>query len=186
MTLLDIRHLDQRLGIDAELASLAAGQELMADNHYWRMYDLLEVGDIESARQQYAQLDELATRSAALPLDRRRRPRAVRGARRQAHRRRELRAGVTAEADSACTLDAKSMWAGQVFRRRLRRGRVGKLTRVVEQLAASGGHTLGWRAGLGVLRFDAGDTDGARRIYGDRPRPRWVRVACSGSPAWRR
>ena len=169
VTLLDIRHLDLRLGIDAELASLAAGQELMADNHYWRMYDLLEVGDIESARRQYAQLDELATRLGQ-PLYRS----IAAGARglfaeldgkltvAESYAQESLR-----QADSARTLDAKSMWAGQVFRRRLRRGRVGKLTLVVEQLAASGGHTLGWRAGLGVLRFDAGDTDGARRIYGE-------------------
>jgi DNA-binding SARP family transcriptional activator/tetratricopeptide (TPR) repeat protein len=167
VTLLDVRHLDERLAIHAELASLTAGHELMADHHHWRMYDLLERGDLAAAREQHAQLEELAARLRQ-PLYRS----IAAGAR-----------GLFAELDgkltvaercareslryagNARTLDAMSAWAGQEFRRRVRRGRLGTLTRVVEQLAFAGGHKLGWRSALGLLRFDAGDTAGARRIY---------------------
>ncbi len=70
-----------------------------------------------------------------------------------------------AHARQAHTQDALSAWASQVFALRRRQGRLGELRQVVERLAASGGHRLGWASALGVLRLETGDREGARAVY---------------------
>ena len=168
VTLLDIRHLDQRLGIDAELASLAAGQELMADVTTGVCTTCSR--SVTSSRPGSGTPSSTSLRPGWVSRSTARSPPAPAGcsrsstasspspsSRRSHLRRRTAHARSTRRACGRARCSAGAC-AG---------GRVGKLTRVVEQLAASGGHTLGWRAGLGVLRFDAGDTDGARRIYGE-------------------
>jgi DNA-binding SARP family transcriptional activator len=171
VTLLDPSHLPDRLAIDDELTSLApARPEFVAEQCNHRMYDLLELGDIDGARKVHGQLAELA-RSLGQPLY----LSIVAGAR-----------GLFAELDgdlaeaercteesrrhaaSASTLDATSAWAGQVYRRRLLEGdpdRLRELATEAEELVRAGGHKLGWRSGLGVLRFELGDTQTARRLY---------------------
>ncbi len=60
-TLLDVKYLEERLALSEEFCSLAGGHDqLTAESHHWRMYDLLEVGQLEAARNQQAELERLA------------------------------------------------------------------------------------------------------------------------------
>jgi DNA-binding SARP family transcriptional activator/KaiC/GvpD/RAD55 family RecA-like ATPase len=168
VTLLDVRHIDQRLALSEELRSLAGSHaELAAELHHWRLYDLLGVGAVEDARTELDSLEELALQLGQ-PLFRA----LAEGAR-----------GLWAELDGdversercadeslrqarlAHTQDAVSSWASQLYALRRRQRRVGELAPFVERLAGSGGHQLGWLSALGVLRFETGDVDDARRIY---------------------
>ena len=61
--LLHIEHLDERLSLSQELLELAervGERELEALGHHWRIYDLLEAGDVEAARREHGALAELA------------------------------------------------------------------------------------------------------------------------------
>src|SRR5918997_450946 len=61
VTLLDVRHLEQRLELSRELGLLASGhRELAAERHHWRMYDLLEAGELAGARDEQRKLETLA------------------------------------------------------------------------------------------------------------------------------
>jgi hypothetical protein len=130
------------------------------------MYDLLGVRDLSAARSEQAGLEAIASRLGQ-PLFR---SIAV-GARGLWA---ELRGDIELaehcadaflrEARRAHTHDGVSVWASQLFALRWRQGRVAELTPFVERLARSGGHQLGWLSALGVLRFEAGDIEEARRI----------------------
>jgi hypothetical protein len=52
-----------------------------------------------------------------------------------------------------------------MFSLRRRQGRVGEMTELVEELATTGGHLIGWRSAWGVLCVETGDEAGARRAY---------------------
>jgi predicted ATPase len=168
VTLLDVRHIEERLGLSEELSSLAdAHQELVAEHHQWRMYDLLGVGDLDAARRQQVKLEALAVRLGQPLL------RSIAAGARGLWA--ELEGDVELaeryaeellrEARLAHTQDAVSAWASQLFALRRRQGRVAELAPVVERLSGSGGHQLGWLSALGVLRFETGDAQAARRIY---------------------
>jgi DNA-binding SARP family transcriptional activator len=61
--LLHIAHLDERLRLSQELLGLAervGERELEALGHHWRIYDLLEAAEVESARAEHRALVELA------------------------------------------------------------------------------------------------------------------------------
>jgi DNA-binding SARP family transcriptional activator/tetratricopeptide (TPR) repeat protein len=61
--LLHIEHLDERLRLSQELLELAdrvGERELKALGHHWRIYDLLEAGDVESAKHEHRALLVLA------------------------------------------------------------------------------------------------------------------------------
>jgi hypothetical protein len=131
------------------------------------MYDLLAVGALESARREHDDLEALASelgqpllRSLAL---------GSRGLWAELAGDVELAESCAeqslTQALRANSRDALSSWTSQVFALRRRQGRLGELAPAVERLARSGGHQLGWLSALGVLRFDTGDVDGARRIY---------------------
>jgi hypothetical protein len=168
VTLLDVRFAHERLEISARLEHLTAGHpELEAERHQWRMYDLLGIGDFEGAHKEYEDLEKLAAelgqplfRSLAL---------GSRGLWAELDGEVELAERCAAEsfeeAKRAHTRDALSSWASQVFALRRRDGRLSELTSDVERLAGSRGHVIGWRSGLGVLRFETGDVDEARAIY---------------------
>ncbi len=168
VTLLDVRHLEQRLELTDELRTLAGGHhELAAELHHWRFFDLLGVGAIDDARAEMAALEELAARLGQ-PLFRA----LAEGAR-----------GLWAELEGdialsercadeslrqarlAHTQDAVSSWASQLYALRRRQNRVGELEPFIERLARSGGDQLGWLSALGLLRFETGDVEEARRIY---------------------
>jgi DNA-binding SARP family transcriptional activator len=170
VTLLDVRHVDERLGLGEEFASLVDRHphpELEAELQHWRMYDLLTVGDMGGARRAHEALEALAARLGqpllcSLALGARGLWAELAGEEGEAERcaNESLR-----HARSAHTQDAVSSWASQLFALRRRQGRLGELADVVERLAGSGGHQLGWRGALGVLRFETGDVAGARAVY---------------------
>jgi hypothetical protein len=171
VTLLDIEFLDERLRIGDELGALAPGrQEFAAEYRLWRMYDFLELGDIGGARREQARLDEIA-RSLGQPLYRSIAAGAqsllaeLDGDLAEAERASET---SREHAASARTLDATSAWAGQVYRRWLLErdpDRLKDLMADVEALVAGGGHKLGWRSALAMLRLELGDEQGARALY---------------------
>ena len=66
--LLHIAHLDERLALDDELLALAGRigeRELEALGHHWRIYDLLEAGDVEEARARARRAGRARRRSCA-------------------------------------------------------------------------------------------------------------------------
>jgi DNA-binding SARP family transcriptional activator/KaiC/GvpD/RAD55 family RecA-like ATPase len=170
VTLLDVRHIAKRLLLSRELGLLASGhRELAAERHHWRMYDLLCVGDLEGARREQAALEALAE-ALGQPLFR---ALALGGRGLWAELEGHVELSERFAEDSlrqarlAHTQDAVSSWASQLFALRRRQGRVAELGAFVERLAGSGGHQLGWLSALGVLRFETGDKEAARRIYED-------------------
>jgi len=168
VTLLDIRHIEQRLAIGAELSSLGdTHHELTAERHHWRMYDLLSVGEVDAARGEHESLVGLAKRlgqpllrslaegSCSLWAE-------LAGDAERAERHAQV---SFQQAQLAHTQDAVSSWASQLFALRRRQGRVGELGSIAERLAGSGGDQLGWLSALGVLRFETGDPEAARIVY---------------------
>jgi len=168
VTLSDVRHLDERLALSEEFMQLDGGhRELSAECQQWRLYDLLEAGDLAGGRREQARLDALAKelgqplfRSIAagwhglwaeLDGD-------VEAAERYAEE--CLRQGQRAH-----TRDASSTWAAKLLMLRARQGRLAELTPVVERLAATGASRAGWALALALVRADAGDLDAAREIY---------------------
>jgi DNA-binding SARP family transcriptional activator len=169
VTLLDVRHVEQRLELSEEFATLSGGgghQQRAAARHYWRMYTLLEVGDLDAARREHAELEASAGRLGKPLL--RSIAAGARGLWAQLAGDIELAERCADEflheAHLAHTRDAVSVWASQLLALRRRQGRLAELMPFVERLADSGGHQLGWLSALGVLRFEAGDIEEARRI----------------------
>ncbi len=173
VTLLDVRHIERRLALERELRALALEhRELLAERHHWHMYDLLHVGAMDAARAEHDKLLRLA-RELGQPLFRS----LAEGAsglwaelagdfeRAEHHAEASLRA-----AQEAHTGDAISSWASQLFALRRYQGRVGELTEVVERLVAKGGYQLGWRSALGVLYYETGNLEGARRCFAEEVR----------------
>jgi DNA-binding SARP family transcriptional activator len=173
VTLLDVRHIVQRLEVGRELVSLAdIPDELAAEGHHWRMYDLLEIGELESARREQAELERLAGKLGQPLL------------RSLAYGAKGLWAELDGEAEQAerwadeslrqaklaHNADAVSSWGSQMFALRRRQGRVREMAPVVESIVAAGGRPLGWLAALGVLRMETGDRAGARALYDDEMR----------------
>lgn len=168
ITLLDVRHIEQRLAVGEELRSIAGGhEELAAEAHHWRMYDLLGVGELEAARREHADLERLAEklgqpllRSLAL---------GARGMWSELAGDDELAEQWADEsfrlAKLAHTGDASSSWGSQMFALRRRQGRLAELAPLAEAVVAAGGGTLGWVSALGVLRLETGDEAGARALY---------------------
>jgi len=131
------------------------------------MYDLLGVGERDLAREQVDQLDAIARRlrqplllalaTGALGLFAE-----LDGDFEQADRYAE---GFRTFAEAARMRDAESSWASQVFTQRRREGRVSEMEHSVRQLMTTGGHQLGWRACWGLLCFETGNEEGARRAF---------------------
>jgi hypothetical protein len=168
ITLLDIRNIEERLELGAELGSLVGGhEELAAEGHHWRMYDLLGVGDLVRARSEYAELERLAEKLGqpllrSLALGARGLWAELSGDAEQAE---QWADESLRQAKLAHTHDAKSSWGSQVFAMRRRQGRIAELAPLVQSLVASGGRPLGWLGALGVLRMETGDEPAAREIY---------------------
>ncbi|MGH2943381.1 MAG: ATP-binding protein, partial [Solirubrobacteraceae bacterium] len=168
-TLLDIRHLDERLRLSEELMRLRVGHpELLAERHHWRLYDLLESGDVAAARAEQPRLEALAERmrqpqwhSVAIgwrgiwaELD---------GDVEEAERCAEecLRAGQRAHMK-----DAPSTWVGKLVMLRRRQGRLNELAGVVQRFVdGADTRNTGWQSALGLILLESGDEAGARAIY---------------------
>jgi DNA-binding SARP family transcriptional activator len=169
-TLLDVRHIDQRISLDEELARLAAGQVQAAGwVHQWRMYDLLGIGQIDAARGESAELARLADKLGqpllcSMALGARGLWAELADDAEQAERSADesLR-----HAKIAHTHDAVSSWGSQMFALRRRQGRIAELLSLAQSLVDAGGGPLGWLSALGVMRLETGDEAGARAIYAE-------------------
>jgi hypothetical protein len=168
VTLLDVRHLDERLALGEELMWLDTGhREMSAERHLWRLYDLFTVGDLEAARGEQVQLEALA-KELRQPLFQ---SMAVgwRGLWAELAGDVELAERCAEEclrhAQRAHAQDAVSTWAAKLFTMRRRQGRLAELTSVAERLARGGGRRAGWASALALIRAEAGDANGARAIY---------------------
>jgi DNA-binding SARP family transcriptional activator len=168
ITLLDARHLEERLELSSEAASLAeAHEELATEAHYWRMYDLLGVGKLEAAEQECQLLEDLAERLGqpvllSLAAGARGLWEEIAGHEEQAER---CANDSLRYARLAHTYDAESSWGAQMFALRRRQGRLDELSDRVVEIVRQGGTPLGWRSALGVLRLETNDASAARAIY---------------------
>jgi len=167
-TLLDVRHIDERLALSEELRSLARGDdELEAEAHHWRMYDLLESGALGAARGEHAELERLADKLGqpllrSIALGARCLFAELEGddaaAERWSEESRRLAKLAHAE-------DALSSWGARMFALRRRQGRLAEMAPLAETVVKSGGRPLGWLAALALIRLETGDEPAARAAY---------------------
>ncbi|HEV2754040.1 MAG TPA: hypothetical protein VGV36_09445, partial [Solirubrobacteraceae bacterium] len=168
VTLLDLRHLDERLSLSDELMRLDSGhRELSAERHQWRLYDMLEAGDLEEAQREQLQLETLAKELRQPLFD----SIAVgwRGTLAELAGDVELAERCAEEClrhgQRASTQDAVSTWAAKLLMLRRRQGRLAELTPIAERLAGGGARGTGWPSALALMHAEAGDEDAARAIY---------------------
>jgi len=167
-TLMDIRHLDERLALSEEFMKIRGGhRELLIERHHWRLYDLLETGDVAAAR---ADLEPFAATAkdmrqpqwqsivsgwrgifAELEGD-------VAAAERSAEE-------TLADGRRAYMRDALATWAGKLLMLRLREGRLPELAPAIERLVpGADGVRVGWRSTWGVILAQTGRVEEARAI----------------------
>ena len=168
VTLLHIEHLDERLALIDEVLALAGQHRaLQAEAHHWRLIDLLELGEVETARRDHAVLASLATQLrqpllqclavgwqgvfAHLDGD-------VEEAERVARESFEL-------ARRAQVRHATSSLASMVFTLRRQQGRIAELLPTMESLIGGRSASPTWSAALALGRVEAGDVEAGRRRY---------------------
>ncbi len=167
-TLLDVRHLDERLALSAEFMGLCAGhRELLVERCHWRLYDLLEHADVDAALAEQPRLEALAQelrqpqwRSIALGW--RGLWAEIAGDVAHAERCAEecLRHGR-----QAGLKDAVSTWAAKLVMLRRRQGRFDELAPVVQRLARGDVRRTGWRCAHGLILAETGEEAAAWAIY---------------------
>jgi DNA-binding SARP family transcriptional activator len=168
VTLLDVRYVRERLELSGELAALVGGShEIAAEHHHWREYDLLAVGDLDEARREHAELEALAERLnqpvyRAIVLSARGLWAELEG---DVERAEHWAAASRRYLEAAHMQDAESSFGSQVFAQRRHQGAIGDLEPLVRRLAETGGHQIGWRSALGVLLFETGRPEEARKVY---------------------
>ena len=166
-TFLHIEHLLERLAVSAEWLELARktghrDQEALALN--WRIYDLLELGDVDVAWQHYEDLEELAETL--------RQPLYLNFAASSAFKWLEM-AGRFAEAEAkaaeaysyatrAEATFAASLFGGQLYGLRHDQGRLGEVLRLVGPLVGDKPKLAVWRAGIVLARAEMGEIDQAQ------------------------
>jgi predicted ATPase len=169
--LLGIEHVTERLAVIDEAIAIAerlAAHELAALALHWRIYDLVELGDLAAARRSHERLEALArelhqplyTHSA---LAWRGEWAHVAGRLDEAERihRESLRI-----AEAAGAPEARGFFLTQLFAVRRDQGRLGELVGAVERLAAQPGSVgVVWRAPLPVVLLQAGERERARAAY---------------------
>ena len=169
--LLGIEHLDARLELIDEAVALAerlGAHEVAALALHWRIYDLVELGDLAAAKRSHARLEALArqlhqplyTHSA---LAWRGEWAHVAGRLDEAERihRESLRI-----AEAAGAREARGFFLTQLFAVRRDQGRLGELAGAVGRLAAQPGSVgVVWRAPLPVVLLQAGERERAREAY---------------------
>ena len=138
-TLLDVRHLDERLALSAEFTQLRVEhRELLAERHHWRLYDLLEAGDLAAARAEQARLEASPPSPCASRSGTARRVGLARPVGRAGRRRRRRPSAAPRSASRTAGArtcgDALSTWAAKLLMLRRRQGRLGELADVVERL----------------------------------------------------
>ena len=169
--LLGIEHLDERLQLIDEAVALAErleAHEVAALALHWRIYDLVELGDLAAAKRSHARLEALArqlhqplyTHSA---LAWRGEWAHIAGRLDEAERihRESLRI-----AEAAGAREARGFFLTQLFAVRRDQGRLGELAGAVGRLAAQPGSVgVVWRAPLPVVLLQAGERERAREAY---------------------
>jgi hypothetical protein len=168
-TMLDVRHLDERLTLSEEFMQLRVGRrELLAERLHWRLHDLLEGADVEAARAAQPRLEALAKDM--------RQPQwhsIVAGWRGMWA---ELAGDVTAAGryaeeclqygQRAGMKDALSTWTAMLLMLRRRQGRLGDLAGAVQRLVRGADmRKMGWRGALGLILAETGNEDAAGVIY---------------------
>ncbi len=169
--LLDIDHVEERLAVIDEALAVAerleAG-ELVALALHWRIYDLLELGEVEQAGHAYERLRALANElhqplysHAALAW------RAVsahlNGQFEEAERiaRESLRI-----AEAAGAPEARAFFLTQLFAVRREQGRLAELVDPLERLSRLPGPVgVSWRSTLPFILVEAGEPERARVAY---------------------
>ena len=169
--LLDIEHAPERLATIDEAVAVAeriGAGEVAALALHWRIFDLVELGDLAAAKASHARLEALAlelhqplyTHSA---LAWRGEWAHVAGRLDEAERihRESLRV-----AEAAGSPDARGFFLTQLFAVRRDQGRLGELLDPVERLARQRG-AIGviWRAPLPLVLLQAGERERAREAY---------------------
>ena len=169
--LLDIEHASERLATIDEAVAIAeriGAGEVAALALHWRIFDLVELGELAAAKASHARLEALAlelhqplyTHSA---LAWRGEWAHVAGRLDEAERihRESLRV-----AEAAGSPDARGFFLTQLFAVRRDQGRLGELLDPVERLARQHG-AIGviWRAPLPLVLLQAGERERAREAY---------------------
>jgi tetratricopeptide (TPR) repeat protein len=164
--LLHIRFLDERLAVGSEMLALvgdASREEHAAHALHWRLYDLFELGDMETARREHAQLVELAERLRqplyqhfAAAWEAKWAETAGRFAEAE-----ELALRSLHYAERAHMAYAHSNYAGQLFGLRRDRGELGRLPAEVREHIGERPRLPVWRAGMVCALLDAGQHERA-------------------------
>ena len=165
--LLHIAHLDERLALARDVIALN-DPELVALGRWWYVFDLMEAGRIEEAREQHEALANLAD-ELRQPLFRHfaavwdvvwaqmaDRPADIERLAERAHA-----LGVGAAAP-----DAGMIRLAQLMALRLQQGRLPEYLQAVEPLAAEQEHLPAWRAALAVGLLVSGQRERGEALYG--------------------
>jgi tetratricopeptide (TPR) repeat protein len=168
--LLHTEFLDERLAVGAEMLELA--RESRRDEHvatalHWRLYDLFELGDMDTARREHALLVELAERLKqplyqhfAAAWEAKWAETAGRFAEAEELAKRSLH-----YAERAHMAYAHSNYAGQLFGLRRDRGELAQLPEEVREHIGERPRLPVWRAGMICARLDAAQHERARADF---------------------
>ncbi|MDA0183283.1 protein kinase [Solirubrobacter phytolaccae] len=183
--LLHVEHLEERLDLAREI--IAVGHpELTALGRWWYVYDLLEAGELEAAREQHAALVQLAD-ELRQPLFRHfaaawdvvwaqiaDRPADVE----------RLAEHAFALGTRAAAPDAAMIRATQLMALRIQQGRLREYLDAVAPLAREFPHLAGWRGALALGLLIAGEREEGTAVYAaladdDVPRDmQWLSTIC--------
>ena len=168
-TLLHVRHLEERLAISEEFMSMGADHlELLAERRHWRLYDLLESADVDGARTEHRELEELAAHL--------RQPQwqsiaaGWRGVLAELAGDIELAERCAGECLAlgrrAHMRDARGTWTAKLLMLRCRQRRMHELAPIVQQLVSKDdARKTGWRSAQAMILAERGDMAGAHAIY---------------------
>jgi eukaryotic-like serine/threonine-protein kinase len=165
--LLHCDHIAERLEVGEEWLTLATAAEhgdVRAQALHWRIFDLMELGDMDAARRHHAELVELAERLRQ-PLYRHFAAAWEAKWLEMAGRFEDAKLKADASYDLARRAQAayaESNYAGQLFGLARDRGRLGRLLPSVQPLIGDNPRLGVWRAGLVLAHLEAGEEELAR------------------------
>ncbi len=170
VALLHIEHLDERLQLSDELLVVGgAHRALRAEALHWRLLDAFELGAVEEARRDHAELSALAVELRQPLLEHL----ALGWEGTFAHLEGDVEAAERIatrsfeRAGRAQVGHAQSYVAGMLFTLRRQQGRVGELLGSMPDLASAGSANLAWTAALALTEIETGDLEAGRERYGE-------------------
>ncbi len=165
VSLLHLEHLDERLSLIDEVLALAKGHRpLTAEAHHWRLLDLCELGDVDEAHRDHAELTRLA-RELRQPLLQHL---ALGWESNFAHIAGDVEAAERLATESfargqrAQTGSAGSSLASMFYTLRRQQGRIGELIGQMRALEEAGSASDAWRAALALALVETGEVDDGR------------------------